>query len=165
MISTLPKFIVEVLSNKHNRKAFDCGVDDLNKFIQQYALQNQKKHFARTYVCCNDSKIIGYYTLSFGSVSRESAPNILTQGMGRYQVPALILGRLAIDKEYQNAGFGMALLKDAVLRAKQAEQIGGLRAIVVHTKDATAQAFYAKYGFISSLDDPLTLFFPIEFDF
>jgi GNAT superfamily N-acetyltransferase len=84
--------------------------------------------------------------------------------MGKYQVPAIILGRLAIDKSYQGKGFGMALLKDAVLRAKQAEQIGGLRVIVVHAKDAAAQAFYSKYGFISAPDEPLTLFFPIEFD-
>jgi len=156
---------VEVLSNKHDRNSFDCGIDDLNKFIKQYALQNQKKHFARTYVCCMGSQIVGYYTLSFGSVNRENAPDVLTRGMGKYQIPALVLGRLAIDIQYQGAGFGAALLKDAVLRAKQDEQIGGLRVIVVHAKDLAAQAFYMKYGFISSLDDPLTLFFPIEFDF
>lgn len=49
-------------------------------------------------------------------------------------------------------------------RAKQAEQIGGWRVIVVHAKDEAAQAFYAKYGFIAAKDDPLTLFFPIEFE-
>lgn len=159
-------FIVAPLSKNYNREKFDCGVDDLNRFIKQYALQNQKKHFVRTYVCskANDEDIIGYYSLSFGSVNQEDAPEALTRGVGKYQVPAIILGRLAIDKSYQGKGFGKALLKDAILRAKQAEQIGGLRVMVVHAKDLDAQNFYTKYGFISSLGDPLTMFFPIEND-
>ncbi|OGT65050.1 MAG: hypothetical protein A3J38_09880 [Gammaproteobacteria bacterium RIFCSPHIGHO2_12_FULL_45_9] len=163
-MNSVSKFTIEPLSNKHDRSGFDCGVDDLNRFIKQYALQNQKKHFVRTYVCCAVSEIVGYYSLAFGSVHQEEAPLSLTQGMGKYQVPAIILGRLAIDKKYQGKGFGMALLKDAILRAKQAEQIGGLRVIIVHAKDANAQAFYIKYGFLTSQDDPFTLFFPIEFD-
>lgn len=161
----MTNYAVEPLASKLDRNRFDCGVEDLNRFIRQYALQNQKKHFVRTYVCCNGAEIIGYYSLAFGSVNQENAPEAITRGMGRYQVPAIILGRLAIDKHHQGKGFGMALLKDAVLRAKQAEQIGGLRVIVVHAKDAVAQAFYLKYGFMSAPDEPLTLFFPIEFDF
>lgn len=160
----MSQFVVEPLSQKHDRNHFDCGVEDLNHFIKHYALQNQRKHFVRTYVCCNGDKIIGYYSLAFGSVNKENAPETLTRGMGKYQVPAIILGRLAIDKNYQKQGFGMALLKNAVLRAKQAEQIGGLRVIVVHSRDTAAQAFYAEYGFIAAPDMPLTLFFPIEFD-
>lgn len=113
-------------------------------------------------MCCLDGKIVGYYALAYGSVNQEHVPKNLTRGMGRYQVPAIIIGRLAVDKNYQGQGFGKALLKDAVLRAKQAEEIGGLRVIVVHTKDEEAQQFYSKYGFIASIDNPLTLFFPIE---
>jgi GNAT superfamily N-acetyltransferase len=157
-------FVVEPLSNRHDRTGFDCGVEDLNRFLRQYGLQNQKKHFVRTYVCCTAIEIVGYYSLAFGAVNQEKAPESVTRGMGKYQVPAIILGRLAIDKKYQRKGFGAALLKDAILRAKQAEQIGGLRVIVVHAKDANAQAFYLQYGFIPSKGDPLTLFFPIEFD-
>jgi GNAT superfamily N-acetyltransferase len=159
----LSKFSIEPLSKEHNRTHFDCGAEDLNRFIREYALQNQKKHFVRSYVCCADVAIIGYYSLAFGSVNQENVPATLTRGMGKYQVPAIILGRLAVDKNYQGKGFGKALLKDAVLRAKQAEEIAGLRVIVVHAKDSAAQTFYNQYGFIVSVDDPLTLFFPIEF--
>ena len=158
----MAKPTVEPLSEHHDRTGFDCGVKALNRYLVEYALQNQTKRFVRNYVCCLDGKIVGYYALAYGSVNQEHVPKDLTRGMGKYQVPAIIIGRLAVDKNYQGHGFGKALLKDAVLRAKQAEEIGGLRVIVVHAKDEGAQQFYSKYGFIASLDNPLTLFFPIE---
>lgn len=159
------KYIVEPLSSAHNRDNFDCGVDDLNRFIKQFASQNQKKKLTRTYVCIRpDKSVVGYYSLAFGSVHQEGAPEFMTRGIGKYQIPVMIIGRLAIDRSEQGKGLGVALLKDAVIRTKKAEEIGGLRAIIVHAKDNNAQAFYTKYGFIPSLNDPLTLFFPIEFD-
>jgi GNAT superfamily N-acetyltransferase len=86
----------------------------------------------------------------------------MTRGIGKYQIPVMIIGRLAIDKSEQRKGLGKALLKDAIIRTKAAEEIAGLRAIIVHAKDKEAQDFYMKYGFIPALDDLLTLFFPIE---
>ena len=157
-------YSIEPLSSNHERGDFDCGVEDLNRFLKQYAFQNQKKHFVRTYVGLHNGKIIGYYSLAFGAVKQDIVPESLTKGMGRYQLPAIILGRLAVHKDYQGKKIGIGLLKDAVLRAKQAEQIGGLRVIIVHAKDDDAKAFYMKYGFIEALDDPLTLLFPIEFE-
>ena len=157
-------FSIEPLSSAHERSDFDCGVEDLNRFLKQYAFQNQKKHFVRTYVGLHDRKIIGYYSLAFGAVKQDVVPESLTRGMGRYTLPAIILGRLAVHTDYQGQRIGLGLLKDAVLRAKQAEQIGGLRVIIVHAKDDSAKNFYMKYGFVEALDDPLTLLFPIEFD-
>lgn len=160
------KYSVEPLSSAHKKDSFDCGVDDLNRFIKQFASQNQKKKLTRTYVCLKDSKtIVGYYSLAFGSVHQDGAPEFMTRGIGKYQIPVMIIGRLAIDKSEQGKGLGKAMLKDAILRTKAAEEIAGLRAIIVHAKDSSAQEFYTKYGFIPSLNDPLTLFFPIEFDF
>jgi len=158
------RLLIEPLSAKHNRSHFDCGVEDLNRFLKAYAFQNQKRHFVRTYVCCRGAEVIGYYSLAFGQVKQEDAPETLSRGMGKYPVPAIILGRLAIDKKEQAKGLGVALLKNAILRAKQAEQIAGLRIIIVHAKDSHARDFYLKYGFIASPGDALTLFFPIEFE-
>ena len=158
------QFSIEPLSSAHERGDFDCGVEDLNRFLKQYAFQNQKKHFVRTYVGLHDGKIIGYYSLAFGEVKQDIVPESLTRGMGKYKLPAIILGRLAVHKDFQGKKIGLGLLKDAVLRAKQAEQIGGLRVIIVHAKDDSAKNFYMKYGFVETLDDPLTLLFPIEFE-
>lgn len=155
---------IEVLASGHDRAAFDCGVEALNLFLWQYAMQNQKRQFVRNYVCCQGKKILGYYSLAFGETRRESAPPILLRGAGKYPVPTIILARLAVDVSQQGKGIGATLLKNAVLRAKQAADIAGLRAIVVHAKDETAQNFYTKHGFIASPGDPLTLFFPIVFD-
>lgn len=164
-MNSTARLVVEPLSSGHEKSDFDCGSTDLNLFLKQFASQNQKKHLVRTYVCCRGKQVVGYYSLAFGSVNQDGAPEFMTRGIGRYQIPAMILGRLAIDTKEQGKGLGIALLKDAVLRTKQAAQIAGLRAIIVHAKDAKAQSFYIKYGFISSLNDPLTLFFPIEFEF
>lgn len=153
---------IEPLSSQHKREDFDCGVEELNRFLKQFALQNQKKHFVRTYVGTDGDKIVGFYSLAFGEARRESAPEFMVKGAGRYKLPAIIIGRLAVAASEQGKGIGVGLLKDAVLRAKQAEEIGGLRVIIVHAKDDAAKAFYSKYGFIESLDDPMTLFFPIE---
>jgi predicted GNAT family N-acyltransferase len=159
----MPSFSIEPLSSAHKRDDFDCGVEDLNIFLKQYASQNQKKHFVRTYVGLKDSKIIGYYSLAFGEIRRESAPDFVIRGAGKYKVPAIIIGRLAVAKNEQGKKIGQGLLKDAILRSKKAEQIAGLRVIVVHAKDDNARMFYKKYGFIESKDDALTLVFPIEF--
>ena len=132
-------------------------------FLKQYALQNQKKHLVRTYVCCRGKAIVGYYSLAFGETGRESAPAVLTKGVGNYPVPTMILARLAVDVSKQGKGVGETLLKNAMMRTRQAAEIAGLRAVVVHAKDKGAQAFYAKYGFIGAKDDALTMFFPIEF--
>lgn len=156
-------FTIEPLSSIHDRGNFDCGVEELNRFLKQYALQNQKKHFVRTYVGLQDKKLIGYYSLAFGEVKQDIVPQLLTRGMGKYRLPVIILGRLAVHKDAQGQKIGLGLLKDAILRAKQAEQIGGLRAIIVHAKDDGAKAFYMKHGFVAALDDSLTLMFPIEF--
>jgi GNAT superfamily N-acetyltransferase len=155
--------IIEVLSSAHDRSSFDCGVEVLNVFLKQFALQNQKKNIVRTYVCVKQQKIVGYYSLAFGEAKQESAPVILLRRAGKYPISTLVLARLAVDKSCQGQGIGSAILKDAMLRTKQACEIAGLRAIVVHAKDDKARAFYARYGFIESLDNPLILFFPTEF--
>jgi len=89
-----------------------------------------------------DVRLVGYYTLASGSVSREEAPARVTAGLGGYPVPVTLLARIAVDLSEQGRGLGRALLKDAVVRAYQASQIVGSRGIVTHAKDDAAKAFY-----------------------
>jgi GNAT superfamily N-acetyltransferase len=151
-----------VLESSHDRSQFDCGIEPLNVYLKQYALQNQKKGIVRNYVTCRGTRVAGYYSLAYGSVSQEDAPSPLTRGIGKYPIPVMILARLAVDGREKGKGLGKALLKDAILRTLQAAEIAGLKAIFVQAKDQAAEQFYARHGFIPSPGDPLHLFFPLD---
>jgi GNAT superfamily N-acetyltransferase len=153
---------VILLASGHDRRDFDCGVESLNVYLKQYALQNQKKGIVRNYVACRGPRIVGYYSLAYGSVAQADAPSALTKGIGQYPVPVMILTRLAVDLREAGKGLGKALLKNAVLRTLQAADIAGLKAIFVQANDDIARQFYEKHGFISSPHDPLHLFFPLD---
>jgi GNAT superfamily N-acetyltransferase len=147
-----------LLTKDHDRKAFDCGVPSLNDYLKKYALQNQKKHVARTYVATRANRIVDYYSLAYGSVSLEEAPQSVTSGLPRHPIPVILLARLAVDSTEQGRGLGAALLKDALLRTIQAAEIAGLRAMLVHAKDDSAKRFYKKFGFEPSTIDAYHLF-------
>ena len=153
---------VALLEASHDRSEFDCGVEPLNVYLRQYALQNQKKGIVRNYVTCRGMRVVGYYCLAYGSAVQADAPPALAKGIGRYPVPLMILARLAVDLREKGKGLGAALLKDAILRTLQAAEIAGLKAIFVQAKDQDAKRFYNKHGFISFHGDPLHLFFPLD---
>ena len=152
---------VSPLRASHDRGQFDCGIEPLNDYLKKYALQNQKKGIVRNYVTCDDNRVIGYYSLAYGSVAQTDAPPALTKGIGKYPIPVMILARLAVDLRKKGKGLGQALLKNAVMRTLQAAEIAGLKAIFVHAKNAEARQFYEKHGFIPSPHDPLQLFWPL----
>ena len=153
---------VALLESRHDRTSFNCGVEPLNVYLRQYALQNQREGIVRNYVTCRDTRVVGYYSLAYGSAAQADAPPALTKGIGKYPIPLMILARLAVDVREKGQGLGKALLKDAILRTLQAAEIAGLKAIFVHAKDQSAEQFYAKHGFIPSPGDPFHLFFPLD---
>jgi len=147
------------LEPRHKVDSFDCGEAALNGYLHKHALQSQRSHGTVTYVATADNKVVGYYTLLYGSISRETAPERMTKGLGGYAaVPVIILARLAIDQSMQGKGLGKGLLKDALYRAFSASQLAGLRAFVIHAKDDKAKAFYEQYDFEPLPKDPLHLY-------
>ena len=146
------------IHQSHDTTLFDCGVAPLNEYLKKYALINHQSRSARTYVATRGIAIVGYYTLAAGSVSREEAPARVAQGLGRYPIPITLLARLAVDKFEKGKGLGRGLLKDAILRALQASEIVGSRAIVTHAKDEAAKAFYQRFDFVSSRINDLHLY-------
>ncbi len=150
---------VEPLSKRHNLDRFDCGNhESLNVWLKRFALQNQNNETARTYVVHRNLVVVGYYSISAGSVSREASPERIARGLARHPVPISLIARLAIDKSEQGHGLGSALLKDALLRIATAADILGIRAVLVHAIDAEAANFYRKFGFEKSPIDDLHLF-------
>lgn len=133
-------------AKKHNRKDFDCGIAELNFYLQKFAHQDQKRSLSRVYVLIEGAAILGYYSLSSHSVSRQYLPESYSVG-GYGDIPFLLLGRLAVDKNFQRQGYGDALIIDAFYRThKLAEQVG-IFGMVVDAKDETAISFYKGFGF------------------
>lgn len=153
----------EKLDKIHNIKKFDCGNEHLNDYLKKYAFQNQKKNISNTFVAQKTNKVVGYYTLTFGSVLKEELPQKTSRNLPSYPIPVMILARLAVDKNEKGNGTGKGLLKDAILRTLQASEIAGIKAIMVKAKNNKAKAFYEKFDFIVSPIDNLILYLPIEF--
>ncbi len=109
------QFVIQPLGKQHKRTHFDCGEESLNEFLQKYARQNSTKGFGRTFVAVlpGEAEVLGYYTLSSGSVSFEIVPEKLP----RYPIPTAHLGRLATDVKMRGQGLGELLLIDALERA------------------------------------------------
>jgi GNAT superfamily N-acetyltransferase len=149
---------IEKLRPDHPTEGFDCGREELNRYLLRYAWANQQAGAAQTYVGLAGDTIIGYYTLAVGQVTREDAPERLTKGLARHPVPIMLLARLAVDRRWQGQGAGKALLCDAMQRTLQAADIAGIRAFAVHAKNEEARSFYEKFDFIPSPTDPMHLF-------
>lgn len=142
----------------HDTENFDCGKPELNDFLRRFALGNQRANLAQTYVLCRGQAVIAYYSLAVGQASHEDAPHRITQGLGHYPVPLMVLARLAVTQSEQGCGWGSSLLKDALQRTAQAADIAGIRALFVHAKDDEARAFYEHFNFRPSPTDPYHLF-------
>ncbi len=149
---------VEKLRAGHLIEGFDCGREELNRYLLRFAWANQQAGSAQTYVGLAGDAVVGYYTLAVGQVTREEAPERLTKGLARHPVPIMLLARLAVSRNAQGQGVGKGLLRDAMRRTLQAADIAGIRAFAVHAKDDGARRFYEKFDFIPSPADPMHLF-------
>jgi GNAT superfamily N-acetyltransferase len=148
---------VEKLGSSHKLDDFDCGREELNRYLLRYAWTNQQAGAGQTYVGSVGQTVVGYHTLTVGHVLPEQAPERVVKGLARHPIPIMLLARLAVDLRWQGQGIGKALLKDAMLRTLQAADIVGMRAVAVHAKDENARKFYEKFDFIASPTDPLHL--------
>lgn len=146
------------IDKSHDTRSLDCGVAPLNEYLHKYALLNHQNRSARTYVAMRDQRLVGYYTLAAGSVSRDQVPARVAQGLGQYPVPITLLARLAVDHSEKGKGLGRSLLREALLRALQASGMVGSRAIVTHAKDEAAKQFYQKFDFVPSPINELHLY-------
>lgn len=149
---------IEKLRRDHVVDDFDCGCDELNRFLKYYAWQNQQAHASITYVGLVGDTVVGFHTLAVGQVTYQDAPRRLAKGLARHPIPLMLLARLAVDHRWQGRHIGSALLKDAMLRTLQAAGIAGIRALAVHAKDEQARQFFEHFNFIPSPTDPLHLF-------
>jgi len=152
------------IDKKHQRDSFDCGYAILNDYLKKYARQNNNKGIAKTFVAIPASgslNIDGYYTVSASVIEFESLLESYQKGMPAYPIPAMLIGRLAVNNSVKGQGLGGELLADAFYRAVRASQEIGMYAVRVDAIDLQAKEFYLKYEFIPFQDNELSLFLPI----
>jgi GNAT superfamily N-acetyltransferase len=154
-----------LLAEHHDLNSFDSGEPPLDDWLRKRARGNHASGASRVYVTCNNEgegrRVAGYYALASGSISQELASGSFRRNMPD-PVPAVILGRLAVDKNWQGQGAGRSLMHDAALRVIHAADTIGIRGIVVHALSDNARAFYLALGFKESPGQPRTLTITIK---
>ncbi len=154
---------IEILNDHHNRDAFDCGEESLNKYLKQRASQDMKRQLGITHVAASaddPSRIVGYYTLAMTSVAPGTMPE--KRLPDQMPLPAVLLGRLAVDTSFKGHRLGEYLLMDSLARSERValSDVGAVAVVV----DALPSAleFYGKYGFQQLADDELHLYLPMK---
>ena len=152
--------IIESLSPHHSRHDFDCGVEELNSYLQRYSGQHERKGIGRTYVATktDERRVLGYYTIASSAVAFDVVP----ENLPRHPVPVALVGRLAVDNIARNQRLGEMLLIHALRSAQRAAEIVGIYAVMVDALDESAKRFYRKYGFNELTDDHLHLYLPMK---
>lgn len=156
------KYVFEPLASDHDRAAFSCGEISLDSYLKTQASQDIKRDLAFCYVLRkNSSTIIGYYTLSACSVELTDLPHSLAKTSGRYQlVPAVLIGRLAIDQRFQGQGRSSHLLLNALRRVLRTGI--GVKIVIVDALHEDAAHFYEHHEFQRFEHMPLRLYVPVS---
>ena len=150
-------YAIEFLAEKHNRNAFDCGVESLNRYLRQQATQDIRRNVATICVAVMGTEIAGYYSLANTGISPVILPDSLQKKMPRYQMlPAVLLGRLAVDLRYRGHKLGIGLLSDAFILSLKSPLAWAL--FLTDALDDSAAAFYGHFGFRPLKDNPNHLY-------
>lgn len=146
----------EPIAADHYLAEFNSGEPTLDEWLKKRALKNSAAGASRCFVLCSNQAVIGYYSLSAGAITHQTAPKPLRRNMPD-PLPALLLGRLAVDRKYHNQGLGSGLLRDAMLRSVNIARDAGVFALLVHALHGQARQFYLSRGFVQSPLQPMTL--------
>jgi GNAT superfamily N-acetyltransferase len=156
------RYVFEPLGNQ-TRAAFSCGDEQLDRYFQERAGQDQRRGIASCFVLIDRDApaVAGFYTLSTFGVVASDLPESFTSRLPRYPIlPGILLGRLAVDRRSQGAGLGRRLLVDALRRARDATAQVGAVVMVVDAKQEAVAHFYEGFGFVRFRDQSLRLFLP-----
>lgn len=154
-------FSVALLDAAHERTTFNSGSEPLDRYFQQQVTQDIRRRVAACFVALDHEKrVVGYYTLASASLLLADLPASVGKKLPRYPtVPAVRMGRLAVDQAFKGKGLGGALLADALDRAVRSEIAA--YALMVDAKDGAAAGFYRHHGFIALPSSSMTLFLPL----
>ena len=151
----------EPLAVHHILTGFDSGQPTLDNWLVSRASKNERAGSSRTYVVCQDSRVVAYYCLSAASAAHRSVPGTIRRNMPD-PIPMMLMGRLAVARTYQGRGFAKGLVRDAIIRTLSAAEIAGIRALFVSALNDGAAEFYRHMQFLPSPVNPLLLMLPVE---
>ena len=161
---SLPAWHEEPITKAHDRKAFDCGVSELNRFLERFARQGHEQNAVKTFCAIADdtpNRVLGFYSLTPTSIAYEAVPPAMTRGLARHRVAGFLLARLAVDKTVGGQGLGGQLLLAAALRCLRVTvEVGGVL-LIIDAKDDRAAQWYCSFGAERAADQPLTLVAPL----
>ncbi len=153
------------LDRTHRRRDFDCGRVELNDYLAKVAIQHQDSGVSRVFVLIEPNEspthVLGFFSLSACQATGDVLPVPLQKKFPRI-IPAILLGRLAVDRHQQRRGFGRALLIEAIKRVADVSQTVGCVGMFVDAKDDEADRFYRQFGFIPLSSSPQRLFLPLQ---
>jgi ribosomal protein S18 acetylase RimI-like enzyme len=155
-------FRIEPLGDAHERGAFRCGEEALDRYFQTQATQDIRRRVANCFVAVEiaTGQVAAFYTMSAAGIAFVDLPPEESKRLPRYPtLPAVRIGRLAVDERFQGRGLGEALLMNAVERTIRAD--AAAFTLLVEAKNDRAVAFYRRYGFRALQDHPRTLFLPL----
>lgn len=144
------------LADHHEIEKFTSGVENLDTWLKRRAMKNQANGASRTFVACEEQRVVAYYALASSAVAIDETSGRFRRNMPD-PIPVVVLGRLAVDQNFQGKGFGRALVRDAGYRVIQAADTIGIRGLIVHAISSEAKTFYEKIGFEPSPLDPMML--------
>ncbi len=147
---------IEPLDESHRLDGFVSGEVELDDWLTRSAARNQFAGFSRTYVTTDDRRVVGFHAVSAFSVLRADATG-RARRQGPRQIPAILLGRLAVDRVAQGQGLGAGLLRHAMELTVAASETIGVRMLVVTALHPTAAGFYEHFGLEASPTNPLDL--------
>ena len=160
-----PTYLIEAFSKHHDRTGFSCGIESLDRYLHQQISQDLKRNAAAPFVLIEQGspKVLGYYTMSAFSVALQNIPKNLQKQLPHYpQVPATLIGRLAVDQTFHGKRLGEKLLINALRRAYASREQIASAVVVVDVINENAVTFYAKYGFMTVQNEPNRLFLPMD---
>ena len=156
-------FVIEPLSAAHDRQRFQCGHTKIDRYFHQIVTQDVRRNYATCYVGVDTAtqRVAGFYTLSAHSIPLSDMPSEFTRKLPAYpNVPAVLIGWLGIDRDFQGRRLGSMLLVDAISRVAHASI--GAHAIFADAINDEAVSFYERFGFLRFKTKPTSLFMPIS---
>lgn len=150
------------LSADHDRAAFRCGDEALDRYFQTQVTQDIRRRIASCFVAVETAaqQIAGFYTIASTGIPTPDLPPEITRRLPRYPtLPAVRIGRLAVDQHFRGRGLGAALLIDAARQTLQSAPAAFT--LLVDAKNDRAVAFYRHHGFLPLASQPRTLFLPL----
>jgi GNAT superfamily N-acetyltransferase len=160
-MSSGSELVIEPLNRNHNRTAFNCGIEYLDRYLKHQANQDIKRRVSRVFVVRSrqdETRVLGYYTLSTLFIDLSVLSEKLAKKLPKHPIPAALIGRLAVDVSAQGKGISKMLLSNAIKRTLAISDDIAIYAIVADAINEEAESFYMQYGFARLASEGKRLF-------